>query len=473
MPSRLLEVSPDSGPNHIRLVEITSGGQWLWACLSYVWGGDQRYKTTRNILPEYLKGICFEMLPQTIKDAVSVCRELRIPYLWIDSLCIVQDDEGDKEREIPQMGLVYQHARLTIAAAKAHNVNEGFLERPLCYRRLAPTSIRFRDRCGKESETFVLTEKQRRSDGFHRPKEPLDARAWALQEQLLSPRLLSYTSHGPLWSCQALSQLVNEQTDEVDQARYSGRSLTLVGGWRLGVQSWESFVRLYSRRQATLHSDRLVALSAVAQIYSESKQNVGAYLAGIWKNSIPLSLLWNVETRDISPRSAENTAPTWSWASVSGPVRYDWTFYLRPDDDFKLILVQTRPVNSNEFGAVMDGTLVVDAKVRNCCIKNERKMWAPPRPYFQILDGSKIQFKADTREFWFSICTEDTEVMLLLVASGDGDSRSGLVLFKNSNSDSFSRVSYFEAKCEDQEIASQREYDEFFERFEIKRVTII
>lgn len=255
VPSRLLEVNPDSGPDHIRLVETTPD-KWTWACLSYVWGGDQRHKTTRSLLSQYLKDVCLEVLPRTIKDAVRVCRELGIPYLWADSLCIVQDDELDKAREIPQMAFIYRHALLTVAATSAHDVEEGFLHhvRPICYRRFAPTSLRFRDRRGRESKPFMLTEKHQTAM-FHELEEPIDSRAWALQEQLLSPRCVSYTSHGPVWSCRSLLQQVDRQPDRVsrprDVARFPRESsrfdvLPCIPG--LELLPWESIVQLYSPR---------------------------------------------------------------------------------------------------------------------------------------------------------------------------------------------------------------------------------
>lgn len=471
VPSRLIKVRLDSGPNHVRLVETTSDGQWTWACLSYVWGGDQRHKTTRNVRPGYLRDMSFEMLPQTIKDAVSVCRGLAIPYLWVDSLCIVQDDELDKAREIPQMAMIYRHALLTIAAANAQNVDEGFLHHqlPLCYRRLAPTGLRFRDRCGEESKALVLTEE------FHRlvrtTNEPIDARAWALQEQLLSPRLLSYSSHGPLWSCRVLSQDAIERPNRVSRPRaityYHGVVPCIPG---LAMQPWESVVHFYSSRQATLHSDRLVALSAVAQTYSENNQDYGVYLAGIWDWSIHLGLLWTVGNEDILPRPPEYTAPTWSWASVGGAVQYKCK-PLEVDEAFKFISAQTRKVNSNEFGAVTDGTLTVDARVRNCRVEKQRQEWSSTSPHFQISDGPHIRLEADTMEFWTSTCNEDIEVTLLLVAYYRIH-LFGLVLAKNANSDSFSRVAGFKAQNEFF-IKSQQEYDDFFKGFEIKRVNIV
>lgn len=479
VPSRLLEVSPDPGPSRVRLVETTSGRQWTWACLSHVWGGDQRQKTTRDVLPEYLENICFETLPQTIKDAVNVCRGLLIPYLWIDSLCIVQDDKLDKAREIPRMALVYRHARLTIAAANAHNVEEGFLhhQRPLCYRRFAPTGLRFRERRGGESKALVLTEHQSR---HHETTEPIDTRAWALQEKLLSPRLLSYSSHGPLWSCRALLQDATQEPAQVSHPRaivhdpiaplvYDDIVPCIPG---LATQPWESVVQLYSSRQATLHSDKLVALSAVAQTYSENNQDYGAYLAGIWEKSIREGLMWWVENIDILPRPPEYTAPTWSWASVGGVVHYEREYRsLKFDEDFKVVSAKTIKVNSNEFGALTAGTLIVDARVRGCCVEKQRQEWPSPFTFFQISDGPEILLRADTLEIWTSICNEDTEVTLLLLA-GSSDLFHGLVLAKTADNDSFVRVSHFTAE-NDRSIKSRRDYDEFFAAFEVKRVTIV
>lgn len=479
VPSRLLEVSPGSDPNHIRLVETTSDGQKTWACLSYVWGGEQPHKATRSTLPEYLKDMCLDVLPQTIKDAVSVCRGLEIAYLWIDCFCIVQDDEVDKAREIPQMALIYRHALLTIAASCAHTVNEGFLHRvsPLCYERFAPTSLRFRDSCGRESKVLVLTEKHHNSM-FHKPKEPIDARAWALQEQLLSPRLLSYTSHGPRWSCRCLLQHINGHPDQTFLPRYAvsypslgvDQILPCIPG--LKMQTWESIVQIYSSRQVTLHADKLVALSAVARTYSENSQECGTYLAGIWEGSLPGSLMWQSVTEDIPPRPLEYRAPSWSWASVDGAVRYE-SRKVSVDDDFKIINAQTRKVDSNEFGAVTDGTLVIDSRVRNCRVGKEKKNLPPGSHYLSVVDGPGIRFEADTTEFRTLICNEETEVTLLLVGRF-GSSRVGLVLTRNNDGNSFSRVSYFDdflMRITTEE--SLLETERFFQGFETKRITIV
>jgi hypothetical protein len=100
-----------------------------WATLSYSWGGDQPHKTTRHNLERYVEAISLADMPQTIQDAVNVCRQLDISYIWIDSLCIVQGDSDDLSRELAQMPRIYQGSLVTIYAASARSVTEGFLQR--------------------------------------------------------------------------------------------------------------------------------------------------------------------------------------------------------------------------------------------------------------------------------------------------------------------------------------------------------
>jgi hypothetical protein len=96
-----------------------------YVALSYCWGQDQTVKTTRNTLPAHLMSIDKAQLPRTIQDAITVCRNLDFRYLWVDSLCIVQDGP-DVHREVANMAHYYGGASLTIAAASAANCSEGF-----------------------------------------------------------------------------------------------------------------------------------------------------------------------------------------------------------------------------------------------------------------------------------------------------------------------------------------------------------
>lgn len=154
-----------------------------------------------------------------------------------------------------------------------------------------------------------------------------------------------------------------------------------------------------------------MALSAVAQTYSENEKQRETYLAGIWQNSMPQGLMWHVSVKVRRPRPPEHTAPSWSWASVGGAVLYKDTRQTI-DGDCKFIDARMITVNSNVFGAVLGGELIVDAKIRECrvrCDHSETSNFIMPDAYFWVSGGPKIEFEADTTEFLTSVCNEDTD----------------------------------------------------------------
>lgn len=141
IPTRLLEVG-GKDDSRIRLVEMDNRPNIKWASLSYVWGGQQETRTTRTTLSKHLEGIEMDTLPQTLLDAIKVCRELNILYLWIDALCIIQDDERDLLRELASMPQIYQEAYITIQAARAQGVQAGFLGKTVySYDTFPPTQV--------------------------------------------------------------------------------------------------------------------------------------------------------------------------------------------------------------------------------------------------------------------------------------------------------------------------------------------
>lgn len=125
-PSRSLEVTVANGINSLRLFQC-NGPPVAYAALSYCWGGEQPMKLVQANLNRYLGKIDEQALPQTIKDAVRVTREIGLRYLWIDAYCIVQDLKEDKVREISLMRQIYKYATVIISASRASLSNVGFL----------------------------------------------------------------------------------------------------------------------------------------------------------------------------------------------------------------------------------------------------------------------------------------------------------------------------------------------------------
>jgi len=132
LPTRVLDVGDDSS-QHVVLIE-TGSRQGRYVALSHCWGPPEKrpLRTTKNTLTDHLDGIAIEALPKTFKDAVTITRALGVRYLWIDSLCIMQDSQEDWEKEASQMREVYQFSYCNIAGTDARDSTEGLIfDRPL------------------------------------------------------------------------------------------------------------------------------------------------------------------------------------------------------------------------------------------------------------------------------------------------------------------------------------------------------
>jgi hypothetical protein len=297
LPTRVLDVGVVGG-EEIFLIE--SGGQHNNFCaLSYCWGpkGTQTMITTRDNIQDRLGGIRFDDLPRTFQDAVIVTRALGIRYFWVDSLCIIQGDKMDWEKEAAKMAQVYQNAYLVIAASGAENPEQGcFSNKHRC-----PYSI-----------TVPYYSSQGRIDGSMRlsvPVQgeispywgPLRLRGWALQESCLARRNLCFTPAGMTWKCSALT------TSE----RYKFELLKL--------EDWEEILEKFSDCKLTYKEDRIAALEGLGRAIQEVTHD--KYTLGIFESSIPEQLLWMMD--DIAEGSEYLASmPSWHWASKGGPKKF-------------------------------------------------------------------------------------------------------------------------------------------------------
>ncbi|KAF2736245.1 hypothetical protein EJ04DRAFT_401902, partial [Polyplosphaeria fusca] len=127
LPTRVIDVGCPGSEDEPRLVETAGYPKGHWVALSHCWGSSEHHppKTTKTNLNEHKEGIAFSKFPKTFLEAIILTRALGFRYLWADSLCIVQDDVEDWLLESKNMGLVYQHAVITLAASGAENSSEG------------------------------------------------------------------------------------------------------------------------------------------------------------------------------------------------------------------------------------------------------------------------------------------------------------------------------------------------------------
>jgi hypothetical protein len=195
-PTRLLNVTYDSPK-----LENTAGKVGNYAALSHCWGGHNSLTTTVSTISYWENGTSMTELPLTIRDAVDLTRKLDIPYLWADTLCIIQDDPLDGEKKAARMGQVYTMSFLTISAMSATNSNDGFLTLRIGGNvEKALGSFPYTDpKTGNECELYLRHDnggwKQAVENGI------LNTRAWVLQERILSPRIIHFSKSRMFWKC--------------------------------------------------------------------------------------------------------------------------------------------------------------------------------------------------------------------------------------------------------------------------------
>jgi hypothetical protein len=186
MPTRLLAL----GEGVLRLVTKTvwdTAYRPQYATLSHCWGGIDFLKLTTTTLELFKKSIPLEQLTKTFRDTIAVVRKLGIPYLWIDSLCIIQDSSEDWETEATLMSSVYGSSTITIAAAGAVNGRSGLFLQSEGY--VWKVHIEVPTDSGLQGWDFFTPGNYETSVS----KSALRKRAWVLQEILLSPRILYFT----------------------------------------------------------------------------------------------------------------------------------------------------------------------------------------------------------------------------------------------------------------------------------------
>lgn len=128
-PGRLVELGIPGTSNDLMLIEASGRAISEYVALSYCWGDPcQPEATTTGNVNSRLRGFSSSAMPKSIIDAFMVARRLGFQCIWIDSLCIIQDSGDDKTAEIKKMKAIYESASLTIVAASANDVNDGFLQ---------------------------------------------------------------------------------------------------------------------------------------------------------------------------------------------------------------------------------------------------------------------------------------------------------------------------------------------------------
>lgn len=196
LPARVLDLRPPKGTssNSPQLTEEFCGP---YIALSHCWGKTRHIITEKNNIESHKKGIPVQHLPKTLQDAIVLTKGIGLRYLWIDSLCIIQDDINDWKNEAAKMADVYRNAYCTIAAAGSKDDEEGIFikrsEQDVCVLRYNAANTYIAATYAEDDVAAMLE--------LH--KSPLSNRAWTLQERLLSQRTIHFTTSRVIWECQS------------------------------------------------------------------------------------------------------------------------------------------------------------------------------------------------------------------------------------------------------------------------------
>ena len=272
-PNRLLMLSGSPDHPSLYLAEVTTQQSHIaYLTLSHCWGTGPLLTTTREKYHSYLQGIPYTDLPQTFKDAVTIALRLGYYAIWIDALCIIQDEKEDWESTAPNMGFIYGNSVCTIAALSSADSAGG------CYHKRRPLSFLPCSINTKNGNTLKLSAARARGirevnnpvqnmGNFDAP--PLHRRGWVVQERALSPRTLYFSNVGIYWECCYVS-IAETEGERFTGGYFATGKLKLGVSWALrGPQMSSSSSLIPSSEVASdRHASSVSSASMVKQIGS-------------------------------------------------------------------------------------------------------------------------------------------------------------------------------------------------------------
>ncbi|KAI0101345.1 hypothetical protein GGR51DRAFT_530355 [Nemania sp. FL0031] len=383
LPTRLIEVGEADDNSSVRLVVNPSTTaddptKDRYAALSHCWGavGKDAYSCLLNINRlTFETRIPVERLPKMFQDAITATRGLEIRYLWIDSLCIIQDDDDDWAAESKTMEDVYSLAHVTLAASSAPSSLVGFLERPNRAFAVIPNP-NAEDRGGDGSRSLLYVAESIDNFQTHVEDAVLNTRAWVLQERALSRRTIHFTSTQVYWECgqgvhcETLAQLRNTVSHFLGDPHFPDSALSYFKNERILLIQY--LYTRYSELSIKYGTDRP---AAIRSLEARLGHTFGSLVAGgVFRRFFERTILWqahfdgSLARVDYSDaKSGQMAPPSWSCLAYSGKIKFleipfgdvNWT------GDLKNPL----PTADNDDGAPIPNITSLDARARKITIK--------------------------------------------------------------------------------------------------------
>ncbi|KLO89070.1 tol protein [Fusarium fujikuroi] len=349
------------------------------------WGAVQPLMLLESLRDTFSKNIPFDTIPPTFQDAIRLANALDVEYIWIDSLCIIQDSKDDWQTEAAQMASIYSLSYVTISATAAQDSAAGLREQHPMLKHpceVIPSWTGF----GNQIPPVPVRIVNRSAFCDAVLAQPLFRRGWVFQEWILSPRTI-HVARDQLWWTSASDMTsegfaANETCEGFDFDVHREYIHTMAPGTQYSMESqseeslqlvWHTLLQEYMSRSLTFESDRLVAFAGIASFYqSHAKIKANSYLAGIWRHVLLQDLLWTIsEGRKVSPPQ-NYRAPSWSWASVE-PAPDTKKKFLIGSQEINIKLSETEQpwvctataieasvaITGSEFGSVSGGYIVL------------------------------------------------------------------------------------------------------------------
>jgi hypothetical protein len=288
-------------------------------------------------------------------------------YIWIDSLCIVQDDIDDWRAEGSKMASIYSASYLTIAATKSPDSAGG------CFAKLAPEDVAQTyegSNANGQNYTVHVRNQPPHPNMYNSHEYPLFDRAWVLQERLLSPRIIHFGHQELLWECN--ESRTCECTAWSHESNFNSKAYILgsnasvpaLDSLLVSATRWRKLVTEYSTLKLSNERDIFPAIQGIAKHFH--KENQCAYYAGLWESSLIEDLLWSTNKfRHSQTRLKSWRAPTWSWASTT---HIGWTFQPGMQALATVVAISTIPVGSDTFGEICGGELQLKGRCINAML---------------------------------------------------------------------------------------------------------
>ena len=330
---RLIEVKQE------RVVELTEKAEWV--ALSYVWGKSKTLTLKKESLDQFKTPgfLSQDRVPKTIYDAMILADAIGEKYLWVDSICIVQDDDLDKMEFIPRMDAIYRQSKLTIIDAAGSDSQSGLPGMQDGSRTQVQTPFTIK------GVTLVQTlDPINVSSNGYLAESNWNSRGWTLQEGLLSPRALIFTKEQVYWQCSQGSWCEDSFSECPSSPTICRHGLVdeLHNIWdpnpNLVEKRYRQLVELYSQRKLSYESDGLNAFKGILEAL---KQISGLeFLWGLPTIYLGAALTWpaheaaiQVRRRtafckysDSSGKIFECPFPSWSWVGWVGKIHFEESF---------------------------------------------------------------------------------------------------------------------------------------------------